>query len=130
MSLNKRLGPHKEMSFAKAGAPYSLRFNAAGVTPCTGVVQDEGIVTAVGGVTRTGAGTYVITLNQRFQRINCSAPTVLQTGDIYAKVTAVVEGVALANTITIETVGAGAVADPVGGAVVELNFRVLSSVDG
>ena len=126
MSLNKRLGPFKEMSFAKAADPYRVRFTAAGVTPCTGLVQDEGLVSSV---TRTGAGTYVLHLRSRFMRIICVAPNVEKSGDWDAKVLSKVEGVTTANSITVEVnnVAVG-VKDP--SATVELGFWLISSADG
>ena len=128
MPFSRRIGPYEERSFARHAAPYCIRFTAAGVTPCTGVVQDEGLVDA-GAVTRTGAGTYLVTLNQRFMRLHPGACNLANSTNGFAKVAAYVEGSAAANTFTIETWldGGGAAADPAGGAVVDFHFRAVTS---
>uniref|UniRef100_A0A6H1ZB49 Uncharacterized protein n=1 Tax=viral metagenome TaxID=1070528 RepID=A0A6H1ZB49_9ZZZZ len=127
MAINKRVPPNREGSFARNSAPYNVSFTAAAVTPCVGVVQDEGLVDSATGVTRTGPGTYVITFLSRFYRIvPLGPPNVQLTGNWDAKVLAVVDGAAAANSITVEVNNIGtAVADPT--ATVNVAFRIITS---
>ena len=126
MALNKRTAPNKELSFCRNASPYNISFTAAAVTPCVDVEQDEGLVLGASGVTRTGAGTYVITLVSRFYRIQPVGCNVQLTGNWDAKVIAVVDGAAAANTLTVEVNNIGtAVADPT--ATVDLSFRIINS---
>ena len=81
MALNKRTPPNKELSFCRNAGPYNISFTAAAVTPCVGVVQDEGLVLGASGVTRTGFGTYLITLVSRFYRIQPVGCNVQLTGN-------------------------------------------------
>ena len=121
MALNKRIPPFDEKSFAKAAGPYRVRFT--GANPPTGLVQDEGEVSSI---TRTGAGVYRLNLRGRYMRIISNAPNIELTGPWMGKVLSKVEGVANANSVTIEcnNLGVG-IADP--NAVIEISFNLIST---
>lgn len=125
MPINNRVGSYSEASFNRESALYTVTFKPT-ATP-TIQDQDEAIVS---GVTRTSAGLYVLALRGRYNRVRpVGAPNVEDTpvGDKWtANVVGVIDGLTVANTLTVEIINeAGAAADP--GTLCDVSFRIIAS---
>ncbi len=109
MALKKVVGQFLAKLFAREGSFYSFRFTGNETFDSTTLVQDSGVISSV---TRSSDGVYVLTLNPRFKRVvPCGAPNVHSSDEWHANYSAVVQGGAAANTVTVATRSASALDD-------------------
>jgi len=94
-SLARRFAAHAVKAFSRKFR-YNVAFTASAAS--TAILHQDGNLFSIA---RSSDGVYVLTSTDKFKRIYGNA-TVLKTGDWDAKVQALVEGGAAANSVTIE----------------------------
>ncbi len=106
--------PHPMRSAHRGAGIGNVAFTTAGAGPATvtNVVDDGGLIASA--IAHPGAGVYTITLTDQFRRVRAAANVRDTTATVWAKVTAITEGNAAINTITVQTESGAAAADTTG----------------
>lgn len=83
---------------------YPIQFTTNNTSTPDGLVDPAGIVSSLA---YSATGNYVVTLAQRFLYVNAHVEHLDATDNYFAKVTAITQGVAAANTVTVSTENVG-----------------------